>query len=78
MRSAQPRAMTSTMVTASWEEPLGPGQMERDETGEPTAPPLADQTGPRSWWKFRLVPSQGQGSPAVTSRLAQGPAETNR
>lgn len=38
-------------------------QMERRETGEPTAPPLAGQTGAGSWWKFRLVPGHGQGSP---------------
>lgn len=43
---------TMQLVSACWEMLLGPGQIERKGTRDPTGLPLANQTGPRSQRKF--------------------------
>lgn len=44
---------TMQLVSACWEEPLGPGQIEKNGTRDPTVLLLANQTGPRSQRKFK-------------------------
>lgn len=53
MRKSLPN---QSLCSASWEETLGLGQMERNRTGDPKAPLLADRMGPGSRRKFRSVP----------------------